>query len=54
MDFRFRSRAQVARFFGDLPMIEPGIVPVSEWRSGDEPVAPREDANIWAGVARVP
>jgi hypothetical protein len=54
MDFRFRSRAEVARFLGDLALIEPGIVPVSQWRSGGDPVAAPEDANIWAAVARVP
>jgi O-methyltransferase involved in polyketide biosynthesis len=54
MDFRFRGKAEVARLLGDLPLVEPGIVPVSEWRAGDGPVAPREDANIWAAVARVP
>jgi S-adenosyl methyltransferase len=54
MDFWFRRRDQFARFFGDLPLIEPGIVPVSEWRPGGVPTAPREDANIWAAVARIP
>ncbi len=54
MDFRFRSQAEVARFFGDLPLIEPGIVPVAQWRPDGEPTATQEDANIWAGVARVP
>jgi O-methyltransferase involved in polyketide biosynthesis len=54
MDFRFRSRAEFARFFGDLPLIGPGIVPVSQWRADGEPTAMPEDANIWAAVARVP
>jgi O-methyltransferase involved in polyketide biosynthesis len=54
LDFWFRGKAEVARFFGDLPLIEPGLVPVSEWRPDGGPVAERENANIWAGVARVP
>jgi O-methyltransferase involved in polyketide biosynthesis len=53
MDFRFRSQAEFGRFFGDLPLIEPGIAPVSEWRA-DGPAAARAEANIWAAVARVP
>ncbi len=53
LDFWFRGQAEVARFFGELPLIEPGMVPVSEWRNDGE-VAPRQDANIWAAVARVP
>jgi hypothetical protein len=53
MEFWFRSQAQVARFFGEFPLIEPGIVPVSEWRN-EQPAARPQDANIWAAVARVP
>jgi hypothetical protein len=33
--------------------VEPGIVPVAEWRSDGGPIPPREDSNIWAGLARV-
>ncbi len=54
LDFRFRRQAEVARFFGDLPLIEPGIVPVSHWRPDGQPTAEPQDANIWAAVARVP
>jgi O-methyltransferase involved in polyketide biosynthesis len=53
LDFRFRSQAEVARFVGDLPLVEPGITPVSEWRA-DGPAAARAEANIWAAVARIP
>ena len=54
IDFRFRTRAEVARFFDGLDLVDPGIVPVAEWRAGGGPAAPREDANIWAAVARKP
>jgi len=27
-------------------------VPVAEWRPDSDPSASREDANIWAGMAR--
>jgi hypothetical protein len=54
MDFRFRSQAEVARFLDGLDLVEPGIVPVSQWRSTGDPVAAPQDANIWAAVARVP
>ncbi len=54
LDFWFRSQPEVARFFGDLPLIEPGIVPVSQWRHAGEPAAEPENANIWGAVARVP
>jgi hypothetical protein len=46
----FRSRAAIARFFGGLELIEPGLVSTSQWRSGagadTRPLANR------AGVAR--
>jgi hypothetical protein len=54
VDFRFRSHAEVSRFFDGLHLVEPGIVPVAEWRPDGGPTAAREESNIWAGVARVP
>ena len=48
-----RSQAQVTRFFDGLELIEPGVVPIQQWRpaSDDEAAAP---AALWGGVARVP
>jgi hypothetical protein len=33
----FRTHDQVAAFFAGLDMVEPGLVPVDEWRPSDEP-----------------
>src|SRR6478672_13383637 len=46
----FRSRAAIARFFGGLELVEPGLVSTSQWRSGAG-AGTRPLAN-WAGVAR--
>ena len=46
----FRSRAAIARFFGGLELVEPGLVSTSQWRSGAG-TDTRPLAN-WAGVAR--
>jgi hypothetical protein len=54
VDFRFRSHAEVSRFFTGLHLVEPGIVPVAQWRPDGGPTADREKSNLWAGVARVP
>jgi hypothetical protein len=54
VDFRFRSHAGVSRFFDGLHLVDPGIVPVAEWRPDGGPTPAREESNIWAGVARVP
>jgi len=48
-----RSRDEVRGFFGDWPMLEPGLVPISGWRP-ENPVENPEAAYYWAGVARKP
>lgn len=48
---RYRSQAEVTRFFGGLDLVEPGVVPVPQWRPGsdDEASAP---TLAWGGVGR--
>ena len=46
----FRTRAAVARFFGGLELVEPGLVSISQWRSGAG--AGASPLANWAGVAR--
>ena len=46
-----RDRAQVARFFDGLELVEPGLVRVPEWRPGSELEA-RSPAGLWGGVGR--
>jgi hypothetical protein len=48
-----RNRQQVARFFGDWELVEPGLVPVSAWQP-DGPVDEPQAAYYWAGLARKP
>ncbi|MFI5534633.1 SAM-dependent methyltransferase [Kitasatospora sp. NPDC051853] len=49
-----RTRDQVARFFGDWELIEPGVVPVMGWRpDGAAPTDPAA-AYYWSGIARKP
>ncbi len=48
-----RDRPTVARFFDGLELVEPGLVPVSDWRP--PPDSPNwGPAALWAGVARKP
>jgi hypothetical protein len=48
-----RSQAQVTKFFDGLELVEPGVVPVQQWRpASDEEAAAR--ASLWGGVARKP
>ena len=46
-----RDDAQVTKFFDGLELVEPGVVPVQQWRpASDEEAAAR--ANLWVGVTR--
>jgi SAM-dependent methyltransferase len=51
MKLRFRARAEVARFFDGLELVEPGVVRAPEWRP-DSDADLDNPAAVWAGVAR--
>ena len=48
---RHRNRAEVTRFFDGLSLVEPGLVPVQEWRPATAAEAGARSA-MWGGVAR--
>ncbi|MEE6260700.1 SAM-dependent methyltransferase [Plantactinospora sonchi] len=51
---RTRSRAEVDRFFEGLELVEPGVVPVAEWRPAPGAEIPDPvDICMYGGVARV-
>jgi hypothetical protein len=45
-----RTHAQVTALFGELPLVAPGVVPVSEWRPEHAPVH-GVSADLYAGLA---
>ena len=45
-----RSHAQLTALFGGLPLVPPGVVPVTEWRRAVAGSA--ATADLYAGVAR--
>jgi hypothetical protein len=49
---RHRTRAEVARFFDGLDLVEPGLVPVQHWRPASESEAANSHSAMWGGVAR--
>jgi S-adenosyl methyltransferase len=52
---KLRSRAGVERFFDGLELLEPGVVPVSNWRPASEAGAEAATpAGMWAAVGRKP
>jgi hypothetical protein len=49
--FAGRTREQVARFFTGLDLVEPGLVPVEEWRP--HPGTGKADSSaMWGAVVR--
>jgi SAM-dependent methyltransferase len=50
-----RDRDQFARFFSGLELIEPGIVPIGDWRPvPGEPIPDPADVGVYGAVARIP
>jgi hypothetical protein len=46
-----RTHAQVTELFGDLQLVPPGVVPVSEWRPD---TVVKKVTDVYAGIARKP
>jgi O-methyltransferase involved in polyketide biosynthesis len=49
-----RTHAQVTGLFGGLPLVAPGVVPVTGWRPPVAGLPHRMTADLYAGLARVP
>jgi S-adenosyl methyltransferase len=50
---RSRSRTEVTAFFDGLELIEPGVVPVHQWRPDADAAGVRDsDVTLYCGVAR--
>jgi S-adenosyl methyltransferase len=47
----WRTREQVARFFTGTDLVEPGLVPIEDWRPGPGPADAGRSAG-WGGVGR--
>jgi hypothetical protein len=48
-----RDRAETARFFDGLDLLDPGVVPVAGWRPDSDETAAKP-SSMWCGVARKP
>jgi SAM-dependent methyltransferase len=48
-----RTHEQVTSLFGGLPLLEPGVVRVTDWQPAS-PLAHRQPADLYAAVARIP
>jgi hypothetical protein len=52
--YRLRSVGQIVRLFDGLNAVEPGIVPIQEWRPDKSSADLPQDIHAWGGVARKP
>jgi hypothetical protein len=52
-EFAYRSQEEVGRFFAGLDLVEPGIVPLQDWRPEPGAVSTGKSA-MWCGVGRKP
>ena len=50
--YRVRRPDQIARFFDGLELVEPGVVPVQQWRPDDTSIDPPKDLVNLGGVGR--
>jgi trans-aconitate methyltransferase len=48
----FRRHAEVERFFSDLELLAPGVVPVNHWRPGPGAPVPARDLPAYAAVGQ--
>ncbi|GAP45513.1 S-adenosyl-L-methionine-dependent methyltransferase [Streptomyces azureus] len=53
---RFRSRADVARFFDGLELLDPGVTVGHRWRPGltDGDAPTDAEVSLWTGVGTKP
>jgi len=53
--YRVRRVDQIVRFFDGLELVEPGVVPIQQWRPDHSPFGtPQQMSNNLGGVARKP
>jgi hypothetical protein len=50
--YRVRRPDQIARYFDGLELVEPGVVPIQQWRPDHSPFDPPRDLTNLGGVAR--
>ncbi|MEU9886277.1 SAM-dependent methyltransferase [Sphaerisporangium sp. NPDC051011] len=52
--YHLRTPAELAGFFDGLELLEPGVVPIAQWRPEIDPSVAVVDVDAWGGVARKP
>ena len=50
----YRTREQVSQFFAGLDLVDPGVVPIQEWRADSVLDLNNPPTGLWGGAARKP
>jgi hypothetical protein len=50
--YKLRSPGQIEELFAGLELLEPGVVPVSQWRPAPSPSGPPPQVTTYGGLAR--
>jgi hypothetical protein len=52
--YRLRSVQQIHRLFDGLNPVQPGIVPIQQWRPDEKSAGLTQDIHAWGGIAQKP
>jgi hypothetical protein len=52
--YNLRSPDQIIRLFDGFELVDPGVVPIHEWRPDPTPFGPASGVDAWGGLARKP
>jgi len=50
--YYLRDLEQIAGLFDGLEVMEPGVVPIQDWRPDPNPFGDSPDVGVWGGIAR--
>jgi len=52
-DLHIRSRAEILRFFQGFDLVDPGLVPIPQWRPDSPADTPTDPMRFWGGLVGV-
>jgi hypothetical protein len=50
--YNLRTPEEIARYFDGLDVVEPGVIPIEQWRPEAAPAEPLADVNTFGGIGR--
>jgi S-adenosyl methyltransferase len=50
--YHLRAPEEIVRYFDGLDVVEPGVVPIQQWRPSGAPAEPLADVNTFGGIGR--